>query len=211
MSDWNWGAFQGNPRVIGLARRDIGYLDAATAYTRGRTAAVQAGGNLGIYPKRLAQLFTTVYTFEPAADLWPKLLVNAPEPNIVKLQAALGDTRELVQVSRVRRDGKRHAHEGIGYTVPHGTIPTLRIDDLNLPVCDLVYLDIEGGELPALRGAVETVARCRPVIGVEINKNLKYVGLTPAHVIDFLAGQGYRHAQTLGSDQVFVPVEWEAQ
>jgi FkbM family methyltransferase len=208
MGRWQWETFQGSPVMLRLMRRDIHYVDEAVKYCRGREACVQAGGNLGLYPKRLAKLFTTVYTFEPAADLWPMLLHNAPEPNIVKFQAAVGDERKLVKVSRARRDGKRHSHEGIGYTVPDGTVPTLRIDDLNLPVCDLVYLDIEGGELPALRGAVETLARCRPVVTVEINKSLGFVGLKPADVIGFLDGQGYRHEQTMGSDQIFLPKEW---
>lgn len=205
---WQWETFQGSPIMLKLMARDIHYVDEAVRYCRGRVACVQAGGNIGIFPKRLAKLFTTVYTFEPAADLWPMLLHNAPEPNIVKFQASLGDERALVQVSRVRRDGKRHSHEGIGYTVPSGTIPTLLVDDLNLPVCDLVYLDIEGGELPALRGAVETLARCRPVLTVEINKSLGFVGLKPADVIGFLDEQGYRHERTMGSDQIFLPKEW---
>jgi len=206
---WRWELFQGSRYMLGLMKRDIHYVDDAVTYCRGRQACVQAGGNLGIYPKRLASYFRTVYTFEPASDLWPMLLHNAPESNIVKMQAALGDERRLIKVSRERRDGKPNAHEGIGYTVPNGTIPTLRVDDLNLPVCDLLYLDIEGGELPALRGAVETLFRCRPVVVCEINKSLGFVGLTAADVIGWLDGQGYRHAKTMGSDQIFVPKEWE--
>lgn len=207
MKAWNWSAFRGSGLALKFNRRDLPYLDQATAFCMGRTAAVQAGGNLGIYPKRLAQLFTTVYTFEPSAELFPMLMANAPEPNIIRYQAALGCERGLVGTSRVRRDGKPNAHEGITHVVPDGTVPTLRIDDLALPVCDLVYLDIEGYELYALKGAVETLQRCRPVVAVEINKNLKFVGLTPEDVTGFLESQGYRHTLTMGSDQVFVPVE----
>ena len=103
---WRWEAFQGSDYMLGLMKRDIHYVDEAVTYCRGRQACVQAGGNLGIYPKRLASYFRTVYTFEPASDLWPMLLHNAPESNIVKMQAALGDERRLIKVSRERRDGK---------------------------------------------------------------------------------------------------------
>ena len=207
-SAWAWHLFQGSAEALRYNRRELPHLDAAIALTRGRTAAVQAGGNLGIYPKRLSMKFKTVYTFEPAHDLWPIMLHNAPEPNIVKYQAALGYERELIAISRERRDGKPNAHEGIGYVVPNGTIPTLRIDDLNLPVCDLVYLDIEGAELNALKGSVETLARCRPAVGVEVNKNLGFVGLTKTDLIGFIETQGYRLAEAVGSDRIFVPMEW---
>lgn len=208
MKGWNWDAFVGSPLALKLNRRDLHYLDVAKSFCRGRRAVVQAGGNLGIYPKRLAMLFKTVYTFEPAAELFPLLMANAPESNIVKFQAALGCDRGLVGTCNVRRDGKANHHEGITHVVPKGTVPTLRIDDLGLPVCDLIYLDLEGYELYALKGAVETLARCRPVVVVEINKSLGFMGLKPADVTGVLEAQGYRHAKTMGSDQAFVPVEW---
>jgi FkbM family methyltransferase len=200
---------KGSAEALKYSRRELQHLDAVLAITPGRTAAVQAGGNLGLFPKRLAQEFATVYTFEPAADLFKMMQENAPEPNIIAFQAALGYMRELVETRRVRRDGStKVAHEGITHVVPGGTIPTLRVDDLNLPVCDLLYLDIEGAELEALHGSAGTLGRCRPVVAVELNKNLAYVGLEDRDVLNFLHAQGYRHALTLGSDQVFVPEEW---
>lgn len=204
---WPWHRFAGSAEALKWNRRDLPAVDEVLALVLGRTAVVQAGGNLGIFPKRLAQEFATVYTFEPAADLFPMLVANAPEPNILKFQAALGDTRGLVGTSRVRRDGKPNAHEGITHVVAGGPIPTLLIDDLALPVLDLIYLDIEGVEFLALRGAVETLARCRPLVVVEINKNLNYVDVTEADIYAFFEAQGYAHRMAVGSDHVFVPVE----
>lgn len=197
----------GSAEALKWGRRDLAHLEAVLALVRGRTAAVQAGGNLGLFPKRLAQEFAAVYTFEPAPDLFKMLQANAPEPNILCFQAALGDQRGTVGVSRVRRDGKPNAHEGITHTVAEGTIPTLMIDDLGLKVCDLIYLDIEGDELKALRGAQETLRRCRPVVAVEVNKNLQYVGVTEEQIYGFIQDRGYRHVLNLGSDRAFVPVE----
>ena len=199
---------RGSKEALKWGLRDLGYLETVLRIVPGRTAVVQAGGNLGLFPKRLSTEFETVFVFEPAADLFELMTLNAPEPNIRRFQAALGDRRGLVGTSRVRRDGKPNAHEGITHVVPGGTIPTLLIDDLALPVCDLVYLDVEGAELAALRGAVDTLARCRPVVALEINKNLKYVGLTEQEVIGWVTSQGYSHALSIGSDQAFVPAEW---
>jgi FkbM family methyltransferase len=199
------GVVLGGALALKWANRELVHLDAVLSIVKGRTACVQAGANLGVFPKRLAMEFQTVYCFEPAADLFEMMTRNAPEQNIVRFQAALGERRGLVGTSRIRRDGKPNAHEGITHIVEGGTVPTLLVDDLALPVCDLLYLDVEGMELPALRGAVDTLARCRPVCAVEINKNLKYVGIAEADVYSFFADHGYQHHVALGSDQVFVP------
>jgi FkbM family methyltransferase len=201
----------GSATALKWSHRDLDHLEAVLQIVPGRTAVVQAGANLGVFPKRLAREFAAVYTFEPAADLFQMMQVNAPEPNIIKFQAALGYERALVDTCRVRRDGKPNAHEGITHVVPGGAIPTIRIDDLALPVCDLIYLDVEGSELPALRGAVDTLGRCRPVVAIEVNKNLRYVGVTEDELVGFVQSCGYRYAFSAGSDRAFVPAEWSCR
>lgn len=202
------GSFVGGAYALKYAKRDLPRLEQVIGMTRGKTACVQAGGNLGVWPKRLAQSFGVVFTFEPAADLFALLCRNAPEPNIVKLQAALGDERGLVGLSRERRDGKTNNHEGITHVSGDGIVPTLRIDDLGLSACDLVYLDLEGYELFALHGARLTIERCRPVLAVEINKSLGFYGLEASRVYEFIYSHAYREAAVLGPDHVFVPEEW---
>lgn len=197
----------GDATALRYARRDLEVLEAVIAMTPGRTACVQAGGNLGVWPRRLAEDFATVYTFEPAADLFSALCQNAPQPNIVKFQAAVGDRAGLVGLSRHRRDGKSTNHAGITHVAGGGTVPILPIDVLELPVCHLVYLDVEGYELHALRGAVETLRRCQPVVAVEINQSIEFVGHTGADVRAFMDASGYREALQARSDVVFVPKE----
>lgn len=204
---WEWRTFRGSEAALNWARRDIKCLDTIVARVPVRRVVLQGGGNLGIYPKRLAQSFKTVYTFEPAQALFPLLVANAPEPNIIRFQAALGESRELVSMSQTRRDGKPCAHEGITHVAGAGVVPTLRIDDLALPVCDLICLDLEGFELYALRGAVETIARCRPVLAVEINKSIGYYGLQPDDVRVWIVAQGYVSVDRQHSDEVFLPRE----
>lgn len=202
----------GSKTTLKYVRRDLPFLDQIIPVTRGRTACVQAGGHLGGYPKRLAQDFQTVYTFEPAADLFAALTQNAPEPNIFKFQAALGDERRLVGLSRERRDGKPNAHEGITHVAGEGDVPTLRIDDLGLQVCDLIYLDIEGSELYALRGAVNTIEKCRPMLAIEVNKSQELAGHSKEELRGLIQNMGYRFVMRLSSDEVYVPIEWpEAQ
>lgn len=46
-------------------------------------------------------------------------------------------------------------------------VAVMRIDDLDLPRCELVKIDVEGMECDVLDGATETIRRHRPVLYVE--------------------------------------------
>lgn len=198
---------RGSDEQLRLCKRDLPTLQAAEKLTLQRRVAVQAGGNLGVFPKHLARSFGAVYTFEPSQELFPILVANATEPNILRYQAALGFHREMVGTSRVRRDGKPNNHEGITHISGPGPIPTLRLDDFKFPVCDLLQLDLEGWDLYALQGAVETIARCRPVLMVEINKNAAFVGLNEDEIRAYVRSLGYRFVSRLHSDEIYVPIE----
>lgn len=205
MKVWQPSQFEGSKNALHWTLRDLPDLDRVVKGITQRRVAVQAGGNLGLYPKRLAATFETVYTFEPAPGLFQTMVKNAPEPNIICLQAALGYDRQLVGMSRVRRDGRPDNHEGITHVSGPGIVPTLRLDDLALPVCDLLCLDLEGWELYALKGAAETIARCRPVLFVEVNKNLGYVGLKQEDVRGYIASLGYTFTERMHSDELWLP------
>lgn len=54
---------------------------------------------------------------------------------------------------------------------PDGEPVTLvRIDDLGLPACRLIKIDVEGMETDVLQGAAETIRRHRPILFVENNR-----------------------------------------
>jgi FkbM family methyltransferase len=207
---WKWDKFRGSELALKWARRDLPNLDRVVARVPRKRVAVQAGGNLGCFAKRLSMSFETIYTFEPAPALFPLMCANASEGNIVRFQAALGYEREFVSMSQTRRDDKATpAHEGITHVAGPGPIPTMRLDDLMLPVVDLIQFDLEGSELYALQGSSDTIARCRPVLCVEVNKSQGFVGLSEDRLRDYVTGLlGYRFVERLESDEVFVPEEW---
>ena len=129
---------------------------------------VQAGGYMGIWPKRLSLVFDTVYTFEPTRDAYACLVANCPEENIVHQNAALGHKWKTVNMRQISNPG----NFGGNFVEEGGTIPVVRIDDLELPSCGLLMLDVEGSELAVLKGAAETIAAYRPVIALE-DKNVQ--------------------------------------
>ena len=129
-----------------------------------RRVAVQAGGNCGLYPKLLSKYFERVYTVEPDPVNFHCLAINCDRPNIIKMNAAVGETNELVSI-------KVQWSENVGmHQVEHGvgsSIPTILIDQLALDQCDLLWLDTEGYEIHALRGALKTIKEFSPIISLE--------------------------------------------
>lgn len=172
------------------------------AYCTERRTVIQAGGNVGFYVKPYAQMFDRVITFEPERLNFQCLVQNITEPNVIKVQACLGYERNAVGMIVSRKNiGAYHVSDS------PGIIPTLLIDDFAVQDCDLIHLDIEGFELNALRGAVETIRRCRPVIALEwMNHGEKY-GAPDSVVESFLHSLDYVAHGDVYHDKVFIPRE----
>lgn len=73
------------------------------------------------------------------------------------------------------------------------TVRTERLDDFlppDAPV-DLVKIDVEGGEILVLRGAIQTLTRCKPVVIFEHGLGASELyGATPEQVFDLFAQCG---------------------
>lgn len=162
-----------------------------------RRAAVQAGGHIGIFPRELAKLFKIVYTFEPEEENFACLVRNAPGPNVFALRAFVGCVHET---RGLRINSKSSGGHSVGAA---GEVPTLRVDDLALVVCDLILLDLEGYEIFALLGAVQTIARCRPLIIAEENKKAGGQGFQPGMIATLLASFDYRQKAVVGENLIF--------
>jgi FkbM family methyltransferase len=138
--------------------------DNLSKWVDNKNVIIQAGGNAGFYVKRYSELFNKVYTFEPDPTNFYCLNLNVTSPNVYKYQAFLGATNECRNIINTYAT---LGHGGSHISNMDGDIPTLRIDDLNLKECNLIHLDIEGYEMFALLGGIETIKRCSPIICVE--------------------------------------------
>ncbi len=159
---------------------------------------VQAGGNIGLWPKRYAESFAHVATFEPAAEAWDCLRRNIPEGGHVEaFPFALGLASG--------RCGIKPRGLGGHYVTAGADIRVVTLDAFAFTEVDLIQLDVEGSELQALYGAVQTIARWHPLIQVELRESrLQQYGATAASVRRFLSDFGYREVSSQqGSDFVF--------
>lgn len=139
-------------------------IDALFNGARQTRVAVQAGGNCGMYPRLLSSRFKNVYTFEPDPLNFFALNLNCAVDSVIKMQAAVGQHNGFVSMVH-RYSGNVGMHQVISNA--ESTIPQLALDTFDFADVDLLWLDIEDYELNALRGAVDTISRCRPVIMCE--------------------------------------------
>lgn len=156
--NWLWPKADREQWELGFARlRD---LIAAMEFVAHDGVAVQAGGNMGVWPDYLGSKFATVYTFEPDPLNFRCLCANVPEENVFKFNAGLRDVPFCHDMRRTENCG---AHELAGA----GAIPALCLDAFNLPGLDFLQLDVEGDEALALTGGEDLIRRFHPVIMIE--------------------------------------------
>lgn len=172
-------------------------MDFALTRLRGTDVAIQAGGHCGTWAHYLAGIFRTVYTFEPDQTNFACLARNAALPNIFASRGVLADKRGPLQLQHSHKYTGGHNAENIP-----GDVPAYRIDDLNLPACDFLMLDVEGMEYPALCGAAETIKKYRPVIQIEAQGHgEKYGWGSLVQIKEFL--KGYKEIGKIALDRVF--------
>lgn len=174
-------------------------MDLAIEHCRHKRIAVQAGGNCGIWPRYLAEKFQVVYTFEPDSDNFHCLTRNAPQRNIIKIQAALGD---IHSPSSMRLDPDNVGAHRMDISL--GIIPILALDAFRLKACDFIQLDIEGFEPFALKGAEKTIKAFRPVIMIEQKGKEKLYGFEENAGEKLLAEWGYQRKKAIRRDVILV-------
>lgn len=187
------------PLVLAEVERLPQYL----RHVKSFRTCIQAGGNCGVFAQALASSFQTIITVEPDPQNMECLRRNATAGNIVAHHAALGDAPGYMQTFR-----QPTQENNFGATMVQRSetgVPTLIIDDAGLNSVDFIMLDIEGFELQAMRGAEQTILRCRPVIAAEVKGLGKVHGYTNEMLHDWLDGRGYSMAEAIGKDRIYTP------
>ena len=141
----------------------------------------------------------THFGFEPIPDLFKNLVVKyAGKPNCRLFDIALSDKAGTSGFNYVVSNPSYSGLLKRDYDHPNEqdtqiTVKTERLDELLPPDIriDLIKIDVEGGELLVLRGAVRTLARCKPVVIFEHGLGASELyGASPEQVYDLLAQCG---------------------
>ena len=178
-------------------------LRAILGHIRGRSLIVQAGANVGTYALALADHFQTVVTAEPDPLNFACLVRNLEARDslhrVRAYDAAFGEAPGACAPVEVqpRNCGAHRVEFGTG------PIPVITIDSLNLRACDCIWLDVEGAELPALKGAAATVERFSPLIAVEDKGLHRAFGIADGALQAWLAERDYEQIARIGRDKVY--------
>lgn len=176
---------------------------------------IHAGTYFGDFlPGLAASCKGKIWAFEPNLEnhrcAQVTLLLNDIS-NVVLVRGALGANADCLPLRTAGADGL--AFGGASAIVAPDSasagriemVPVLAIDDA-VPADRLVsvlQLDVEGHEQQALTGALKTIARCRPVIIVEI------LEASPLRSTDWLSRNvlslGYRMTGTIHGNAIFLP------
>jgi len=187
-----------NETVDGRLRYQGKKQDLALSWCKRRRVAVDIGAHVGLWSYYLAQQFGVVHAFEPVADHREGFGRNVLASNVVLYPIALGDREGSVKIRTST------GSSGDSWIDGDGEIPLRRLDDYDLHDVDLVKVDCEGGELPALRGAERTLLRCHPTIIVEQKPgHAQRFGLGELDALTYLRGLGAHMRAAKAGDFVF--------
>lgn len=172
---------------------------------------VDVGANIGVF-SLLAALRVgpggRVFSLEPVPATFERLQRNVAlnrVDNVVALNlAAWHEPSELVMACPV----DPRVHSGVFHVVPGASagagsggaivhVPALPLDALllerhHVARVDLMKLDIEGAELPALEGSRRLLVERRPVVVTELDeRHTRRHGYAPGDLVRFMVSLGY--------------------
>lgn len=183
--------------ATGLYETDVTEIVLSTV-TRGMTV-VDLGANIGYYTLLASTLVGSeghVYAFEPDLEAFEYLQTNIARnqcPNVVPLNMAAGDNVEAVSFVRPGPErGFVSALQPRDTSVQATTLDAF-FGRLGWPTVNLIKIDIEGAELPALVGMQELVRRNAAIqIIIELNTDaITRAGRTLEELIKTLNRLGF--------------------
>jgi len=152
--------------------------------------ALDIGANVGHYTMRMAELVGSsgrVIALEPVPDTFALLAANVrrlKDENVSLLNIAASDGVAAVNIEIPRSsDGATNFY--LAHLSPNKSglvVLSLAIDQMCLPTIRLVKIDVEGHELPVLKGMHALLQRDRPVIILETGSQT---------ALDLLSALGY--------------------
>jgi FkbM family methyltransferase len=164
--------------------------------------AVDVGSHVGFWSMHLARRFQTVHCFEPMVvhrECFDRNMEGIN--NTLLYPVALGNDHGFVELKFDKGSSGSTRVAGLG-----GTIELRMLDDYDLQDIDFVKIDCEGYELYVLRGAMNTIERCRPTVIVEQKeRTIADFGFTSPEAVTWLKERGYKQVKVMSGDYIMVP------
>lgn len=174
----------------------------ALAFCTPGDTIIELGGNVGTETIGFSDIVGKagrVHVFEPLPINFKQLsdgLQFATYGNITLYPYAVGETCQKVYFSPPKREDS----SGSGHVTETSQDGTIEVDCVNLDSMldkiaapKVIFLDIEGSEILALRGAAQMIARDKPALVLEASpRTLKRFGFTKKDLHDEVVQMGYQ-------------------
>lgn len=171
-------------------------------FVKENNIVLQAGGHAGMYPHQYSKIFKQVITCEPEPHNFYCLEKNVLSENVLKKNCALGERSGTIKMSHPK---SKKVNTGCFKVDGDGDIPMITIDSLNLTDCNLIHLDLEGYELFALKGAINTIQKFKPVIVLETNNCCLTFGYTIDQLNQWIKDTlNYKILEKLEDDTIYI-------
>lgn len=176
----NWGLDSNQFIIPGRYERDL--VDWAMQFVTPETQFVDVGAHIGSWTLLMAPRAKQVTAFEPQRMRYYQLCGNLALnnlDNVVAVNCGLASPerrnthhtlykfRQDSGSSTLREDVKRFS-DAVTPAFGSESVYLTCLDDHKLTNVSLLKLDVEGFELEVLKGAVDTLTRCRPHIVLEL-------------------------------------------
>lgn len=180
---------------------EVGHYDKYLRYLKKRDLVVTAGANCGLHARMYADIFKTVYAFEPESLNFHCLVNNCQMDNVIKIMGALGSENGISKLLLSSPD-QCGSHRMDFNSIEENTVPVFTIDSFNFPQCDLIQLDAEGSEPQIIKGAINTISKHRPIVIMETVQEIDY-----PECAEILTGLDYARVDISYGDSIWQPLE----
>ena len=180
-------------RQEGKLAHHTGFLDYLKPFLGG--VMLDVGGNIGTHSIYYSE-FGHVHSFEPNPIAFECLVHNMQGTNSTLYNVAVGAESGYISMTT-----PENGNYGAVYTQPHGEIPVITIDSMQLDACDFIKIDVEGDEVAVLQGAAETIKKFKPTMCIESNPStLVRKGLSANDLVAAIHLLGYTTKQRVPLD-----------
>jgi FkbM family methyltransferase len=179
-----------------------------------RGIAVDAGANIGCWTLALAKHASGVVSFEPQRCIYEVLVRNIRANNLTNVhprRVAVGEHTGFALVPDLDVD-KATNFGGVSLGIAHHEHPGAPLKKVAMVSLDeilfrndkisFIKIDIEGGELDALKGARGTIAKHKPLMFIEVVHSLT----DTAALAKMIESYGYA-LDYLGLNALCIPIE----
>jgi FkbM family methyltransferase len=168
---------------------------------------VDAGANVGQYALMAGSLVGSdgeVHAFEPVPRNFGRLAAHVSENDLSGTvrtnRLALWNRREQLKLSLapdMEDNAGSYTAGAQAHTIDVVDCDAVPLDEYRmenrLRRIDIIKMDIEGAELFALQGALDSIAKDRPIMLIEVNQfACAAAGYEPARIAELLRPLGYR-------------------